>query len=96
MFSLEVQWGPPLMGPMLLQEETRVPGESMWCLVELDNTPLTCDQGNFNLITGQCQNQTLVTLVEDTHTTTLPPAPPPAHPSNIGKLQFTKQIKACN
>ena len=35
--------------------------------VELDNTLLTCDQGNFNQITAQSQNQTLPTVMKDVH-----------------------------
>ena len=44
--------------------------------VKLDNTLLTCDQGNFNQITAQSQNRTLVTVMRETCTTTVPPAPP--------------------
>ena len=43
--------------------------------VKPDNTLLTCDQGNFNQITAWGRNQTLVTVVRDTCTTTVPPAP---------------------
>ena len=43
--------------------------------VKLDNTLLTCDQGNFNQITARGRNRTLVTVVRDTSTTTVPPAP---------------------
>ena len=42
--------------------------------VKLDNTLLTCDKGNFNQITARCRNRTLVTVVRDTCTTTVPPA----------------------
>ena len=50
------------MDPVLLQEETRVPRENMRCLVETNWTTTlhTCDQGNFNQITAQSRNQTLV------------------------------------
>ena len=41
---------------------------------KLDNTLLTCDQSNFNQITARCRNRTLVTVVRDTSTTTVPPA----------------------
>ena len=41
--------------------------------VKLGNTLLTCDQGNFNQITARSWNQTLVTVVRDTCTTTVPP-----------------------
>ena len=44
--------------------------------VKLDNTLLTCDQGNFNQITARSWNRTQVTVVRDTCTTTVPPAPP--------------------
>ena len=44
--------------------------------VKLDNTLLACDQGNFNQITAWSRNQTLVIVVRDTYTTTVPPAPP--------------------
>ena len=40
--------------------------------VKLDNTLLTCDQGNFNRITARSRNWTLVTTVRDTCTTTVP------------------------
>ena len=43
--------------------------------VKLDNTLLTCDQDNFNQITARRQNRTLVTVVRDTCSTTVPPAP---------------------
>ena len=42
--------------------------------VKLDNTRLTCDQGNFSHITARSQNRTLVTVMRDTCTTTVPPA----------------------
>ena len=42
--------------------------------VKLDNTPLTCDQGNFNQITARSRNRTLVTVVRDTYTATVPSA----------------------
>ena len=41
---------------------------------KLDNALLTCDQGNFNLITARSRNRTLVTVVRGTCTTTVPPA----------------------
>ena len=40
---------------------------------KLDNTLLTCDQGNFNQITAQSRNRTQVTEVRDTCTNTVPP-----------------------
>ena len=43
--------------------------------VKLGNTLLTCDQGNFNQITARSRNRTLVTVVRDMYTTTVPPAP---------------------
>ena len=46
--------------------------------VKLDNTLLTCDQGNFNQITARSQNQTLVIVVRDTCTITVTPALPEA------------------
>ena len=48
----------------------------MLCRVKLDDTLLTCDQGNFNQITEWRWNRTLVTVVKDTCTTTVPPVPP--------------------
>ena len=64
------------MGPVLLQEETGVPGENLRCLVETDRTTLlTYDQSNFNQITAWSRKKTLVTVVRDTCTTTEPPAP---------------------
>ena len=35
---------------------------------KLDNTLLTCDQGNSNQITAQTQNRSLVTVVRETCT----------------------------
>ena len=65
------------MGPVLAQEETGVPGENLRCLVvKMDDTLLTRDQDNFNQITARSRNQALVTVVRDTCTTTVPPAPP--------------------
>ena len=43
--------------------------------VKLDNTLLTCDQGNFNQTTSQRRNQTVVTVVRDTCTIIEPLAP---------------------
>ena len=64
------------MGPVLLQEEIKVPGENLRCLVvKLDNNLLTCGHGNFNQITARRWNQTLVTVVRDTCTTILTAAP---------------------
>ena len=48
----------------------------MFGRVKLDNTLLTCDQDNFNQITAQSRNRTLVTVVRDMYTTTVPPALP--------------------
>ena len=44
--------------------------------VKLDNTLLTCDQGNFNQMIVWSQNGTLVTVVRDRCTTTVPPVSP--------------------
>ena len=41
---------------------------------KLDNILLTCDRDNFNQITAWSRNRTLVTVVRDTCTTTVPPA----------------------
>ena len=43
--------------------------------VKLDNTLLTCDKGNFNQMTAQSRNRTLVTMVSDTCTTIVAPVP---------------------
>ena len=43
--------------------------------VKLDNTLLTCDQANFYQINARNRNWTLVTVMRDTCTTTVPPAP---------------------
>ena len=43
--------------------------------VKLENTLLTCDKGNFNQIAALSRNRTLVTVVRDTCTTTVPPTP---------------------
>ena len=48
---------------------------AMFGRVKLDNTLLTCDQGNFNQITPRSRNRILVTVVRDTCTTTVSPAP---------------------
>ena len=48
---------------------------AMLSRVKLDNTILTCDQGNFHQKTARSRNSTLVTEVRDTCTTTDPPAP---------------------
>ena len=48
----------------------------------MDNALLTCDQDNFNQITAQSRNQTLVTAVRNTCTTTVPPAPIIPHSCN--------------
>ena len=54
--------------------------------VELDNTLLTCDQGNFNQIATWSRDRTLITVVRDTCTTTVPHQ----HPSvpKIGNVFF--------
>ena len=44
--------------------------------VKLDNTLLTCDQGNFNQMIAWSRNRTLVTVVRDRCTTTVPPTLP--------------------
>ena len=43
---------------------------AMLATVKLDNSLLTCDQGNFNQITARSRKRTLVTVVGDTCTTT--------------------------
>ena len=43
--------------------------------VKLENTLLTCDKGNFNQITARSQNRSLVIVVRDTSTATVPPVP---------------------
>ena len=60
------------MGQVLLQEKTGVPGENLG-RVKLDNTLLTCDEGNFNQITARSRNRTLVTVVRGTCSTTVSP-----------------------
>ena len=42
---------------------------------KLDNILFTCEQGNLNQITARSRNPTLVTVVRDTCTTTVPLAP---------------------
>ena len=39
----------------------------MFGKLKLDNTPLTCNQGEFNQIVAQSWNQILVTKVKDVH-----------------------------
>ena len=69
------------MDPVLLQEETVVILDctrrkpAMLGGDKLDNTLLTCDQGNFNQITARNRNRTLITVVRDMCTTTVPPTP---------------------
>ena len=60
------------MGSVLLQEETGVPGENVWCLVESNWTTLF---SHVTKITAWSRNRTLVTVVRDTCTTTVPLAP---------------------
>ena len=43
--------------------------------VKLDNTRLTCDQGNFNHITARSRNRIQFTEVSDACDTTVPPTP---------------------
>ena len=42
--------------------------------VKMNNTLLTYDKGNFNQMTARSWNRTVVTMVRDTSTTTVPPA----------------------
>ena len=49
---------------------------------KLDNPLLTCDQSNFNQITARSRDRTLVTVVRDTCTTTVPPPPIIPHSCN--------------
>ena len=83
LLSLKVQYGSSLMDPVLLQEtgnrSTCTTGNrSTWrkpaklSRVKLDNTLLTYDQGSFNQITIRSRNRTLVTVVTNTCTTTVP------------------------
>ena len=44
--------------------------------VKLYNILLTCDKGRFHQITAWSQDQTLLTVMGDRYTTTVPPAPP--------------------
>ena len=59
------------MGPVLLQEETGVSGENLRCLVELNWATLF---SHVTKVTARGRNRTLVTVVRDTCTTTVPPA----------------------
>ena len=60
-------------------EETGVLGENLRCLVESNWTRIFSNvaliKGNFNQITARSRNRTLVTVVRDTCTTTVPPVP---------------------
>ena len=60
------------MGPILLRMETGVPGENLRCLVKSSWTILFSHETKVTLIS---QNRNLVTVVRDTCTTTVPPAP---------------------
>ena len=78
LFSLEVQQGPSLIGPVFVQEETRVPGENMRCLVESNwnQSSHMRPRWNFILITALSRNRTRVTEVKGTcanHRTTNTP-----------------------
>ena len=66
--------------------------------VKLGHTLLTGDQGSFNQTTAWNLNQTLVTVVRDTCTTTVPPAPnivvtvmgPRVQAYVLGQAKFTR------
>ena len=59
------------MGPVLIQEETGVPGENLRRLVESNWTALFSHVTKVTLI----RNLTIVTVVRDACTTTVPPTP---------------------
>ena len=64
------------MGPVLVQEETGVPGENLRCLVKSNWTTLFSHLTKVtNQITAWSWNRTLVTVVKDTCTTTVLLAP---------------------
>ena len=57
--------------------------------VKLDNTRLTCDQGNFNQVTARSRNRIPVTVVRGTCTTTAPLAAP--HCDYIRKMLLKEE-----
>ena len=65
---------------------------AMLSRVKLDNTLLTCDQGNFHQITARSRNSTLATVVRDTCTTTDPPAPRSSEKSSTHFWPHTKLL----
>ena len=82
--SLAVQYGPPLLGPVLLKEGnwSTLRKPAVFDKVKLDNIHLTCNQDNFNYITPWSWNQTLVKVTRDTCTATEPPTPKLTFPRN--------------
>ena len=58
--------------------------------VKLDNTLLTCDKGNFHQITARTRNRSLVTVVRNKCTTTVPPA---SHTITVYGAAFYLNIK---
>ena len=62
--------------------------------VKLDNTLLTCGQGNFNQIATRSRNRTLVTVVRDLCTTTVPPASPGVF-FHLMRLAYSQWLTRC-
>ena len=71
------RFGPPVMGSVMLLEETGVPGVKPAILVrvKLGNFLFIFGQSNLNHTTVWSWNRTLVTVARDRCTTTVPPAP---------------------
>ena len=86
------------MSPVLLQEETGVPGENLRCFVESKWTTLfsRVTKITFNQITARSRNRTQVTVVRDTCTTTVPLTPQDGTPRGleIVFLRYELDIRA--
>ena len=67
LFSLEVQQGPSLIGPVFVLEETGIPGENLRCLVESNwkHSSHMRPRWNFNLITALSRNRTACVLMSN-------------------------------
>lgn len=76
----------------------RIPKKpAMFSTVKQDNTILTCDKGSFNQIRARGWNRTLVKLVRDSCTTTLPPEEGIRRIYRVGELLYdTFKITVAN
>ena len=90
--------GPPHGCSVTAGGNRRIPKKpAMLGTVKQDNTILTCDQGCFNQIRARSRNRTLVTVVRDTCTTTVPPEEGIRRIHRIGELLYdTFKITVAN